>query len=497
MTEKKNKNFLYLQKKTRIKKIKKTSKGKFNFPNTFKTNYTIQNIIKNFKNKQNDKLKNLNIKVKIAGRIIKKRVMGKATFIIIKNLEEKIQLYIGYNNLLNNEKYAEIKTWNLGDILGAYGVIFKTKTQELSINCIKIKLLTKSIKPIPNKFHGLKNTEKRYRQRYLDLITNKNLKKIFKNRSLILRYIRNFMHLHHFIEVETPMLQNIPGGASAKPFKTYHNKLNSNMFLRISPELYLKQLIIGGFEKIFEINRNFRNEGISTYHNPEFTMMELYIAYANYHDLMKLIQNLFKYISLKLFNHYYLEYKNYVFNLNKPFKKIPMINAILKFNPDIKLKQLNDTKEIIKLAKKKKIKYKEEYTKGKLILKIFEKTTEKKIIKPTFITKYPIETSPLARKNDKNKNFVDRFELFIGGLEIGNGFSELNDPIEQKKRFINQKTSKKEKKKYDKDYILAMEYGLPPTAGLGIGIDRLIMLFTNQNSIRDVILFPTLKKNND
>ncbi|WP_343189352.1 lysine--tRNA ligase [Buchnera aphidicola] len=469
-------------------KNKNIKKKIFSFPNNFKINYTIYQINKNFKKKKKKELKKINIKIKTAGRIIHKRTMGKAMFIIINNIDGKIQLYIKLNNLLNKKKYKKIKKLNLGDIIGAKGKIFKTKTKELSINCIKIILLNKAIKQLPNKFHGLINQEKRYRKRYLDIITNKKIKKIFKTRSKILMYIRKFMNLNDFIEVETPMLQNIPSGASAKPFKTYHNKLNTNMFLRISPELHLKKLIIGGFEKIFEINRNFRNEGISTKHNPEFTMMELYMAYCDYNDLMKITEKLLKFLCLKIYNNTNIKYKKNIFNFNKPFKKISMINAIIKFNPQWKLKNFKNLKKLKKITKNLNIKINKKSKKGKIITKIFEITTEKKIIKPTFIKKYPIEVSPLARKNNKNPNLTDRFELFIGGLEIGNGFSELNDAIEQKKRFS------KKNKNYDKEYIKAMKYGLPPTAGLGIGIDRLIMILTNQKSIREVILFPTLKK---
>ncbi|QJC37308.1 lysine--tRNA ligase [Enterobacteriaceae endosymbiont of Donacia thalassina] len=467
------------------------------FPNNFKINISLNEIYEKYNYETNF----LNKKIfHIAGRIVNLRIMGKASFINIQDYTRKIQIYISQNGVSLKEYKKFLDTYDLGDIIGVVGYIFKTKTNILSIFCQKIFLLTKSIRPLPDKYHGLQNKEIKYRKRYLDLIVNKKTRYIFQKRTQIIFNIRNFMNKQGFIEVETPMIHNIPGGALARPFVTYHNTYNKNMYLRIAPELYLKRLIIGGFNKIFEINKNFRNEGISTQHNPEFTMMELYITYSDYKDLMILFEKLFKKIYKIIFKNYLLKYNNYTFDLNKKFNKLTMKESIIYFYPNFSLENLEDNKELIQIANLLNVEINKNWSKGKIISEIFEEKITKKIIEPTFITEYPIEISPLSRNNDINTSITDRFEFFICGMEIANGFSELNDPEEQKKRFKEQQNIKNiDNNKniyenfYDQEYIDALEHGLPPTAGLGIGIDRLIMLFTNTKSIRDVILFPMLR----
>ncbi|QJC31881.1 lysine--tRNA ligase [Enterobacteriaceae endosymbiont of Donacia tomentosa] len=482
--------------KFRREKLIILKKNSVAFPNNFKVNITINILYEKY---NNIKMFDKNFLFNIAGRIVNLRIMGKASFINIQDHTGKIQIYLSQDSLSIKMYKKFLEKYDLGDIIGVIGYVFKTKTKILSIYCKEIFLLTKTIRPLPNEYYGLKNQEIKYRKRYLDLIINKKTLETFKIRSKIILNIRSTMNKMDFIEVETPMMHSIPGGALAKPFITYHNKYNMNMYLRIAPELYLKRLIIGGFNKIFEINRNFRNEGISTQHNPEFTMMELYIAYADYKDLMLLFENLFKNIYKKVFNKTILNYNGHVFNLEDNFHKFTMKESITYFYPKINLNSLENSDELFKIANTLEVKVKNNWSNEKIIVSIFEEKISNKIIMPTFITEYPIEISPLARRNNLNPLLADRFEFFICGMEIANGFSELNDPIDQKERLKKQNKAKKSNKNknyenlYDKDYIEALEYGLPPTAGLGIGIDRLIMLFTNSKSIRDVILFPTLK----
>ncbi|CAL4323780.1 lysine--tRNA ligase [Buchnera aphidicola] len=488
------------QKKIRIKKLNLLRSKGFNFPNKFKPNILIKDIIFAYKNVESLKLKNKNIIVKVAGRIIKQRFMGKSTFIIIQEGNNEIQIYLTKEKILLNKYIKKFKDLDLGDIIGIKGKLFKTKTKELSIYCENLKLLNKSLRPLPNKYHGLTDQQLRYRKRYLDLISNKEIYTIFQIRSKIMINIRHFMEKNNFLEVETPILQNLPGGADARPFITHHNTLNMNLYLRIAPELYLKKLIVGGFNRIFEINKNFRNEGISTRHSPEFTMMELYSTYDTYEDMMVILEKIIKKIIRKTFKKETINYAENKINFNLPFKKISIKKAILEHNPQIKDTDLESLSRIKKISKKLNIEIDKNWKIGKFIIEIFEKTVEKKIIQPTFITEYPIEVSLLARKSDFNKNIAERFEFFIAGYEIANGFSELNDSEDQKNRFKEQIKKKNLNKLdmffYDKDYINALEYGLPPTAGLGVGIDRLIMILTNQNNIRDVILFPILKEKN-
>lgn len=490
---------MFSEKEIRKKKLKNLCNHGFNFPNSFHCNNTVKKIISLYDNYNKKELEKLQINIQIAGRIIKKRVFGKASFFIIQDCDYEIQAYIQSNNFQQNFYKNYILELDLGDIISIIGLIFKTNTKELSIFCSEINLLTKSLHPLPDKYHGLQDQELKYRKRYLDLISNNNIKKIFKKRSRILSIIRKFMDKKNFLEVETPMIHNIPGGANAKPFITYHNAFNKPMYLRVAPELYLKRLIIGGFNKIFEINRSFRNEGISSRHNPEFTMMEIYMAYSNYKDMMKLLSKLLNFISQKIFNSSIIYYNDQKINFQKKIKKMTMINAILHFNKKIEKSDLINIKNATKIMKDLKLMTPPNISLGEIINIIFEKTTEKKIMEPTFITNYPVEVSPLAKSNPNDNLFTERFELFLSGYEIANGFSELNNPKEQKKRFKKQIQKKNKIKNpdinynYDKEYITALEYGLPPTSGLGIGIDRLIMIFTNQKSIRDVILFPTLR----
>lgn len=485
------------EKKIRKEKLIAMKDNGFCYPNNFKKTINSITIQKLYENKTSHELKKINVQVSIAGRMVQRRIMGKAAFFILQDIEGQIQVYIQEKSITPEFYHEHFKKWDIGDILGIHGYLFKTKTKELSIYAENIIILTKSLRSFPDKFHGLSNQEKRYRQRYLDFISNNTIYNVFKNRSKIIQLIRKFMTEKKFLEVETPMLHNIPGGASARPFKTHHNEINQIMYLRIAPELYLKKLIIGGFERIFELNRNFRNEGVSTRHNPEFTMMEAYIAYSDYKQMMKFTEKLLTNIINYLFHNNQVKYKEDYLNFHTPFTTLTMKEAILQFNSNICITDLNNLKKIIKTANNIGIKISKEWTLGKILNEIFEKTVEKNLIQPTFITEYPVEVSPLAKRNNIDPNFTDRFELFIAGYEIGNGFSELNDAEDQKIRFLNQiKMTEKEKNKnifYDADYIEALKYGLPPTAGLGIGIDRLIMILTNKTSIREVILFPTLR----
>ncbi|MEN9503520.1 MAG: lysine--tRNA ligase [Pseudomonadota bacterium] len=436
------------------------------------------------------------IPVTVAGRMMLQRLMGKASFATISDMSGRIQLY-SQKNVLGDEVFAEYSHWDLGDIVWASGVLFKTKTGELSVKVKEIRLLTKSLRPLPEKFHGLTDHEQRYRQRYIDLIMNQDTRDAFVMRSKIVSYIRNFFTQRDFLEVETPMLQIIPGGATARPFITHHNALDLPMYLRIAPELYLKRLVVGGFERVFEINRNFRNEGVSTRHNPEFTMIEFYQAYATYHDLMDLTETLLRGIATDVIGSTEITYQGETFDFSQPFTRISVRDSILHFNPNVTAEQIDTLEGATAVAKSLHIPLKDSYGLGKVQIEIFEKTVEHRLLQPTFITEYPAEVSPLARRNDQNPFITDRFEFFVGGREIGNGFSELNDAEDQAERFMQQVADKDagddEAMHYDADYIRALEYGMPPTAGEGIGIDRLVMLFTDAPSIRDVILFPHMR----
>lgn len=465
------------------------------FPNDFRHDALAFQLQKKHGEKTEEELEKNSIVVKVAGRIMTRRLMGKASFVHLQDVSGRIQLYIRQDEV-QPEMYAEFLQWDLGDIIGVEGKLFKTKTGELSIRVQKLFLLTKSLRPLPDKYHGLTDQETCYRQRYLDLLVNENTRQTFLIRSKLIDAIRQFLMAREFLEVETPMMQVLPGGAAARPFVTYHNVLDMPLYLRIAPELYLKRLVVGGFDRVFEINRNFRNEGLSTQHNPEFTMLEFYQAYADYRDLMDLTEELIRYLAQKIIGTTTLRYQEHVFDVSQPFKRISMFDAILHFNA-FKPEDINTVEAAIRTAKKLEIPIQENYGLGKIQLEIFEKTVEHQLIQPTFITEYPAEVSPLARRNDLNPFITDRFEMFIAGREIANGFSELNDAEDQAERFSKQVTEKEagdlEAMPYDEDYIVALEYGLPPTAGEGIGIDRLVMLFTNSPSIRDVILFPHMR----
>lgn len=467
------------------------------FPNDFRRDAVSDQLHARYGKKSNEELATLNIKVSIAGRMMTRRIMGKVSFVTLQDVGGKIQLYFVRDDLPEYQYNEHFKKWDLGDILGARGKLFKTRTGELSIHCNEIRLLTKAMRPLPDKFHGLANQETRYRQRYLDLIANDESRQTFKIRSRIMAKIRRFMMDRDFMEVETPMMQTIPGGAAAHPFITHHNALNIDMYMRIAPELYLKRLVVGGFERVFEINRNFRNEGLSPRHNPEFTMMELYMAYADYRDLIVLLEDLLRTLTQRILGSNMVHYGDQIFDFGKPFAQMTMKEAISYYHPEIRLEMLDNILSATAIAESLGIKVDKRWGLGRLQTKIFEETAESHLIQPTFITAYPAEVSSLARKNDENPFFTDRFEFFIGGCEIGNGFSELNDAEDQAARFSEQARAKDagddEAMFYDEDYVTALEHGLPPTAGLGIGIDRLMMLLTNSHTIRDVILFPALR----
>lgn len=467
------------------------------FPNDFRREHISGQLHAEFDSKEDEELSTLGVEVTVAGRMMTCRIMGKVSFVTLQDSDGRIQLYVSRESLPENVYNNEFKKWDLGDILGARGKLFKTKTGELSVHCTELRLLTKALRPLPDKFHGLTDQEIRYRQRYLDLIANDESRNTFKIRSQVMSVIRQFMMEKGFMEVETPMMQVIPGGASARPFVTHHNALDINMYLRVAPELYLKRLIVGGFERVFEINRNFRNEGVSPRHNPEFTMMELYMAYADYNDLITLTEELFRTLTQTVLGSPVVKYGDQIFDFGKPFTRLTMKQAICKYRPETQLTDLDDMDKVLPIATMLGIKPEKSWGLGRIQCEIFEKTAESQLIQPTFITEYPAEVSPLARRNDNNPFITDRFEFFIGCREIGNGFSELNDSEDQAERFAEQVRAKDagddEAMFYDEDYITALEHGMPPTAGLGIGIDRMIMLFTNSHSIRDVIMFPAMR----
>jgi lysyl-tRNA synthetase, class II len=432
----------------------------------------------------------------VAGRMLMRRSFGKAAFVQMQDRKGRVQLYLK-KDVLGDELFAEFENYDIGDIIGASGVPFRTKTGELSIAVSEIRLLTKSLLPLPEKFHGLTDVETRYRQRYVDLIVSPDVREVFFKRSRIVALIREFMTRHDFLEVETPMMQQIPGGAAAKPFITHHNALDMELFLRIAPELYLKRLVVGGLDRVFEINRNFRNEGISVRHNPEFTMMEFYQAYATFEDLMNFTEEMLCHVAQELLGTLDFSYGGEPISFQRPWQRFTVKEAILHFG-EIDAKSLEDRDLAYAYGQKLGLQLSEDIGYGRLITEIFEEVAETKLIQPTFITNYPTEVSPLSRKSDHDPNYVDRFEFFCAGREMANAFSELNDPRDQKERFLAQVAAKakgdEEAHYMDEDYIRALEYGLPPTAGEGIGIDRLVMLLTDSPSIRDVILFPQLRK---
>ena len=499
-------NHVILERREKLKAIRETAKANQSaaFPNDFKPQHKAADLHAQYGAFEKEALEPLAVQVVVAGRMMLKRVMGKASFATIQdgsgsNAGGRIQLYIARDEI-GEATYESFKHWDLGDILGATGKVFKTKTGELSIHVSEIKLLTKSLRPLPEKFHGLADQEVKYRQRYVDLMTSEETRATFIARSKVVSAIRNFMIQNEFLEVETPMLHPIPGGASAKPFITHHNALDMQMFMRIAPELYLKRLVVGGFERVFEINRNFRNEGLSVRHNPEFTMMEFYAAYTDYQWLMDFTEQCIRAAAIAARGTAVLSYDGKEVDLSKPFERLTIVDAIQKYAPEYSLAQLNDAQFLRADLYKRGIKVFEHAGLGSLQLSLFEETAESQLWQPTYIIDYPVEVSPLARASDKNPEITERFELFITGREMANGFSELNDAEDQAARFHAQMKAKEagdqEAMYYDADFIRALEYGMPPAGGCGIGIDRLVMLITDSPSIRDVILFPHMRAEN-
>ena len=436
-------------------------------------------------------------RVKIAGRLLGKRVMGKASFARVQDRTGSIQLFLQKDAL--GETYDAFKGWDVGDIVAAEGTLMRTKTGELSVKVDALRLLTKSLRPLPDKWHGLADVEQRYRQRYVDLIVTPEARDAFQKRSRIIGFIRQWLEAEprRFMEVETPMMHVIPGGATARPFITHHNALDIDLYLRVAPELYLKRLVVGGFERVYEINRNFRNEGVSTRHNPEFTMLELYQAYASYTEVMDLTEAMIRETAEAVIGTTDLKWEGQDIDVGKPFRRWSLADAVRELNPEIGEHELRDATALRTHCARLKVPVKDSYGWGKLLLEIFEKTVEHTLVQPTFITHYPTEVSPLARANDADPEITDRFELFVGAKELANGFSELNDPEDQAERFRAQMRAKDsgddEAMHFDADYIRALEYGLPPTGGLGVGIDRLVMLLADVPSIRDVLLFPYMR----
>jgi lysyl-tRNA synthetase class 2 len=466
------------------------------YPNDFRRDALAGDLHAQYDVKSNEELEPLRVKVAVAGRMVLKRVMGKACFATLQDMSGRIQLYVTMDGV-GAETLERFKHWDLGDIVGATGALFKTKTGELSVRCDAIRLLAKALRPLPEKFHGLSDQEQKYRQRYVDLITNPASRDTFVKRSQIVQAIREFFVARGYLEVETPMMHSIPGGAAARPFTTHHNALDMTLFLRIAPELYLKRLVVGGLEKVFEINRNFRNEGMSTRHNPEFTMLEFYEAYRDYRYLMDLTEELVRSVAQHVIGTTSITYQGQAIDLGRAFDRLTMAEAIHRYHPQYPLHELAK-REYLKVALAPfDVEVFDTDGVGLLQLKLFEATTEDKLVQPTFIVEYPTDISPLARASDTNPAVTDRFELFVAGRELANGFSELNDPEDQAARFAEQAKAKEagdeEAMYYDADYVRALEYGLPPTAGEGIGIDRLVMLLTDAASIRDEILFPQLK----
>ncbi|RUO77354.1 lysine--tRNA ligase [Idiomarina seosinensis] len=467
------------------------------FPNDFRRDSLASDLLQEYGEASKEELEAQGVRVKVAGRMMTRRIMGKASFATIQDMSSRIQLYVARDNLPEGLYNSEFKKWDLGDIIGASGVLFKTNTGELSVQVDDIRLLTKALRPLPDKFHGLSDQETRYRQRYLDLITNEESRSTFFVRSKVIDYIRRFLSERQFLEVETPMMQTIPGGAAARPFSTHHNALDMELFLRIAPELYLKRLVVGGFEKVFEINRNFRNEGLSTRHNPEFTMLEFYWGYADYNDLMDLTEEMLRGAAESVLGTSVFTSQGVEFDFGKPFERMTVLEAIVKYMPDVTIEQLQSREKALEIAEQVGVQVQPAWGLGKIQIEIFETVAEHRLIQPTFITAYPAEVSPLARRNDDDPFVTDRFEFFAGGRELANGFSELNDAEDQAQRFRDQVEAKEagddEAMFYDEDYVTALEHGMPPTAGEGIGIDRLVMLLTDSPSIRDVLLFPHMR----
>ncbi|MGH8308350.1 MAG: lysine--tRNA ligase [Steroidobacteraceae bacterium] len=465
------------------------------FPNDFRRDALAGDLLRTYGERDAGWFAVNPVRVRVGGRMIVKRVMGKASFAKLADRTGQIQIRLESEAL--GQAYDAFKKWDVGDIVGAEGTLFRTNTGELTVRAERVRMLVKSLRPLPEKWHGLADTETRYRQRYVDLIVSEKSREVFRTRAQIVRYLRGFLDALDFLEVETPMMQPIPGGAAARPFKTHHNALDLDMYLRVAPELYLKRLVVGGYERVYEINRNFRNEGLSTQHNPEFTMLELYWAYGDYRDVMDWVEKAFRGLADAIRGTRRVEYQGRAYDLDAPFRRVTVEQSILEHNHDLDPLSLRDLTYLRKACGKLGIPFKPGDGPGKLQIEIFEKTVEDRLLDPTFIYAYPTEVSPLSRANDKDPFITDRFEFFVAGRELANGFSELNDPEEQAARFRAQAARKAEGDEeamfYDADYIRALEYGMPPTAGLGVGIDRLVMFFTDSPSIRDVLLFPQMR----
>jgi lysyl-tRNA synthetase class 2 len=465
------------------------------FPNDFRRDALAADLLATYAERDAAWLEANPVRVRVGGRMMFKRVMGKASFAKLADRSGAIQLFLQEDAL--GAAYEAFKDFDVGDILGAAGPLFRTRTGELSVRVTGLELLVKSLRPLPDKWHGLADTETRYRQRYVDLVMNEASRTVFRARTQIVRYLRDALDALDFLEVETPMMHPIPGGAAARPFVTHHNALDAQMYLRIAPELYLKRLIVGGLERVYEINRNFRNEGLSTQHNPEFTMLELYWAYSDHNELMQLIERLLHGLADSLLGTRLVNYQGRAYDLAKPFRRVTVAELVLEHNPDIDAARLRDVPYLRAACERLGVPVKAGDGAGKLQIEIFEKTAEHTLLDPTFVCAYPAEVSPLSRANDSDPFLTDRFEFFIGGRELANGFSELNDPEDQAARFRAQvarhEAGDDEAMHYDADYIRALEYGMPPTAGLGLGVDRLVMFLTDSPSIRDVLLFPQMR----
>jgi len=485
-------NHLVAERRAKLERLREHGPA---FPNDFRRDSTAEQLHVAYDGHAPEWFEAHPTRVSIAGRMMFKRVMGKASFAKLQDRSGLMQVFLQQAAL--GATYDEFKGWDVGDIVGAEGTLFKTRTGELSVRAERLRLLVKSLRPLPDKWHGLADVESRYRQRYVDLIMSEESRGVFLRRNRIIRYLRDFLEALDFMEVETPMMQVIPGGAVAKPFVTHHNALDLDMYLRVAPELYLKRLVVGGFERVYELNRSFRNEGLSTRHNPEFTMLELYQAYADYRDLMDLVERMFQGLADTLLGTRRVPYQGHTFDFGSAFRRVTVEDLVVHFNPGIERARLRDVGYLRGVCERLGARVEPGDGAGKLQIEIFEKTAEDKLLQPTFVYAYPAEVSPLARRNDADPFLTDRFEFFVGGREIANGFSELNDPEDQAARFREQSERKssgdEEAMFYDADYVRALEYGLPPTAGLGIGVDRLVMLFTDQPSIRDVVLFPHMR----
>jgi lysyl-tRNA synthetase class 2 len=486
-------NSLIAQRREKLNLLREQGKA---YPNGFSRDALAADLHQKYDAIEKEELDPQMVPVKIAGRVLTRRIMGKACFATIQDMSGKIQIFLRQNDL-GEEVLEDFKKSDIGDIFAVEGVVFKTNTNELSVKALKIVLLTKSLRPLPDKWAGLNDQETRYRQRYVDLIVNEESRNTFKIRSKVTQYMRRFLDDRGFLEVETPMMHTIPGGATAKPFATHHNALDMPLFLRVAPELFLKRLVVGGFEKVYEINRNFRNEGLSTRHNPEFTMLEFYWAYADYNDLMNLTEEMLRGMVNEVLGSEQFTSSDVDYDFSTSFTRISVTDAILKYNSKLKPEDISNLESASAVAKGLHIALDKSWGHGRILMEIFEETVEEKLLQPTFVTEYPTEVSPLSRKNDENPEITDRFEFFVGGRELANGFSELNDPDDQAERFRAQVEAKdsgdEEAMHFDSDYIRALEYGMPPTAGEGIGIDRLVMLLTDSPTIRDVLLFPHMR----